>query len=243
MTGLSSEGYVEEISFFYCFVKHLHDCSAVNIAFSVDFLVVFWLNFHKINSKLCNSQSFELKTVERWPQIHKQKVLSVFSFNFWLAKKKLGEDLPEKEPLISSEFIQKFKDFKFEDSESPYEDSVEYFNRKHWSKEQLQKMNVSPGAFYKCRSEDGAVYSDLELHNKLYKRWLATFALMMAHCYATISILYDSQIVTAAKTPRLFKLIPIVAYPSLTFGFVGFVSDFLDNKNLLFNWLKLIFDL
>ena len=75
----------------------------------------------------------------------------------------------------------------------------------------------------KCRSKDSASLVDLDKNNKLYKRLLATFGLLLTHTWFSVMILYDSQILSPQTSPKIFKYYPYVAYPSVIFGFVIFV--------------------
>lgn len=129
----------------------------------------------------------------------------------------------KKDPLISDEFLEKYKSLGIEESDKLEEDTVEEFNKEHYTKDDLRNMSKIAGAFYKCRSKGAASNADLDQNNTFYKRCLATFGLLMAHTYFVITILYDSQILTPQRNPKLFRILPGVAYPSIIIGFCGFV--------------------
>ncbi|CAI2378773.1 unnamed protein product [Moneuplotes crassus] len=130
---------------------------------------------------------------------------------------------PEKEPpLISKEFIEKYKSLGLEESYSYNEDVVADFNRKNLTLEELESLVPIPGAFYKCRNKGGASSVDLDKNNVFYKRCLATFSLLIVNTYVVITILYDAKIISP-ENKRVYRLFPLISYPGVVLGFCGFL--------------------
>lgn len=117
----------------------------------------------------------------------------------------------------------RFRNLNLEETPRDFDDTVMEFNRTRFTREQLKQFKTISGAFYKCRSKGAAASVDLDKNNTFYKRCLATFSILMIHTFFTVTIMYDSRILTPTKTPRLFNAFPIISYPAVILGFCGFV--------------------
>jgi len=120
------------------------------------------------------------------------------------------EKLPVRTKLVTDAL---FKVAAKEEVKEP-KDAVEYFNQKHYTKEELSKIKPINGSFYKVRAQGGATARDIEQINKFYKRALMTMGLLMAHSYLAVTFLYESRFITE-RNKKLFQYFPFCLYPGV----------------------------
>ena len=101
------------------------------------------------------------------------------------------KEIKQKEVVVTKSFVDLYKSLKLEDSVRPDIDPVEEFNKKFYSKDDIQNMKIISGAFYKCRSKGAVSSVDLDQNNIFYKRSLATFTLMALHSYFVSDIIIE----------------------------------------------------
>lgn len=87
------------------------------------------------------------------------------------------------------------------------------------------------GSFFKIRSQGGTSILDNEEVNKIYKRALITLGVSTIQAFAVMTFMYDTNIISPKRTPRMYNYGSYVVYPSVVV--MGLAVMYFKHKKLM----------